>query len=567
MNESNPTTQPELGSSGDEMDNSRLRSFVDLPLELLIEVAKYLQPLDLIQASRANKSFRSLFMRRSVTLVWETAFRNVEGLPPCPEGCCEPRYAALIFLEECSICGQPSPVLYVMDPGALARLCSKCRSEERTYLIDVKHPDLVFASYVFPHYPPSLTRWCLSRDVKHVEATYEALIAAGDEETMVRWVNKRRELVADWDQVAIFLGASSYRHHEQLQAINRLKEARQAEIKSRLRALGWHQADFHQYKKLPPDQWNSLLYKAELLDDQVWENILPQLLEHVKGNRDQRFQNEVFRRKEVRALEIKYWLEAVQDNLPPLVLVTRKPNNSGEGPLEQSRALLPHQVFPTLEIIKTWPEYETLVETDLPSKAFRAEFRRKQGQLTRLIADWRYDAETAALEVLPKDTLPASSHGIEFDLTTIAGDDTQPFDYLPMDTRRLLRADATFSNNQALGFYPGVLCNWTEATILEYDYNASKIAKALLRTLGRPEASYPEMVELYHVFVCGRCHDSRSKSWLMIVQHFYDEWLRWQGHSGILSACAEATKSPATVFTHDVDSADPKPLIRIVKQD
>ncbi|KAB5589013.1 hypothetical protein CTheo_7549 [Ceratobasidium theobromae] len=437
---------------------------------------------------------------------------------------------------------------------------------------------------IFPNYSPSLKRWCLSRDVKHVEATYEALIAAGDEESTVRWVNKRRELVADWNQVAIFrcqflwvadtfitqksqllLKWVMGRYHAQLKAIDQLKEARRAEIKSRLVALGWRLTDLRQCKKMPRDQWDSLLYKAEPLDDQVWENILPQLLEHAKRNRDQRLQNEAFRRKEVRTREIQKWLEVVQNKLPPLVLTTRKPNSLGEGPLEQSRALLPHQVFPTLEIIKTWPEYETLVETDLPSKAFRAEFRRKQGQLTRLIADWRLDAETAALEVLPKDTLPASSHSIEFDLTTIAGDDTQPFDYLPIDTRRLLRADATFSNNQALGFYPGVLCNWTEATILEYDYNASKIAKALLRMLGRPEASYPEMKALNNVFVCGRCHDSRSKSWLMIVQHFYDEWLRWQDHSDIFSARAEVNKSFAPVFTHDVDSISPKPLIRIVK--
>lgn len=40
-----------------------------------------------------------------------------------------------------------------------------------------------------------LDGWCLYRDVKDVETTYEALIAAGDEEATTRWVSKRRQLV------------------------------------------------------------------------------------------------------------------------------------------------------------------------------------------------------------------------------------------------------------------------------------------------------------------------------------------------------------------------------------
>ncbi|KAB5589012.1 Protein SFI1 [Ceratobasidium theobromae] len=547
------------------MDTSKPQSFIDLPLELLIEVARYLQPLDLMQASRASKSFRSLFMRRSAALVWETTFRNVEGLPPCPEGVCEPRYAALLFIEECSICAQPAP--RDMDPGVLVRLCSECLEKERMDIVNVKHRDLVFASYVYPDTTMFLDGWCLYRDVKDVETTYEALIAAGDEEATTRWVNKRRQLVTDWNRKAKLLqvwirNRFTARFFEHL----RLKEARQAQIKSRLIALGWRRADFRQSKNWPQAEWDSLVYNPEPLDDHTWERILPSILEHIKKNRDQRLQNEAFRRKKVRMGEIKKWLEAVQNKLSPLVLATRKPNNTEEVPMEQSCEPLLNQLFPMIEVVETWPEYMTLVETDLPTKSFRVEFRRKRGQLTRLIADWRRDAEAAALEILPKDTLPVSSHSIQFNLATIAGDDTRPFDYLPVDTRRLLRADATFSNtnNWAFGFYPDIFCSWTETTKLEYDYDASKIAKALLRVLGCPEASYPEMKTFNDKFVCGRC-DKLLYTWPLIVQHFYDEGLKWQRYSQILSARVEVNKSFAYLFTHDVDAINPQPLVRIVE--
>lgn len=118
--------------------------------------------------------------------------------------------------------------------------------------------------------------------------------------------------------------------------------------------MGWRRADFRQSKNWPQAEWDSLVYNPEPLDDHskfsisipiqkfigvgkiAWERILPSILEHIKKNRDQRLQNEAFRRKKVRMGEIKKWLEAVQNKLSPLVLATRKPNNTEEVPMEQS---------------------------------------------------------------------------------------------------------------------------------------------------------------------------------------------------------------------------------------
>jgi hypothetical protein len=73
------------------------------------QIAKDLQPLDLIHLSRANKRLREVFMRRSAVLIWRAVLLNVRDLPPCPLDLCEPQYAAMLFLKECSVCPLRKP--------------------------------------------------------------------------------------------------------------------------------------------------------------------------------------------------------------------------------------------------------------------------------------------------------------------------------------------------------------------------------------------------------------------------------------------------------------------------
>ncbi|KDN34649.1 hypothetical protein RSAG8_12274, partial [Rhizoctonia solani AG-8 WAC10335] len=76
-----------------------------MPLDILVELAVYLLPIDIISLARLNKSIRSMLMHRSSIHVWHAARRNVEGLPDCPPDMSEPRFVSLIFSKTCSVSG------------------------------------------------------------------------------------------------------------------------------------------------------------------------------------------------------------------------------------------------------------------------------------------------------------------------------------------------------------------------------------------------------------------------------------------------------------------------------
>lgn len=63
-----------------------------------------LLPLDLLNLSRTNKSFRSLLLKRSSISIWQAAQAQVPGLPDCPEDINEPQYANLLFGNDCYVC-------------------------------------------------------------------------------------------------------------------------------------------------------------------------------------------------------------------------------------------------------------------------------------------------------------------------------------------------------------------------------------------------------------------------------------------------------------------------------
>ncbi|KAI1789069.1 hypothetical protein LXA43DRAFT_893524, partial [Ganoderma leucocontextum] len=77
--------------------------FTDLPLDVFLEVAPHLYPLDVINLSRTSKPLRSLLMSRGSRPIWTTALGNIVELPPCPTDMSEPLYAALVFDHHCFV--------------------------------------------------------------------------------------------------------------------------------------------------------------------------------------------------------------------------------------------------------------------------------------------------------------------------------------------------------------------------------------------------------------------------------------------------------------------------------
>ncbi|EEB91276.1 hypothetical protein MPER_10394, partial [Moniliophthora perniciosa FA553] len=54
----------------------------DTPMDVVLEIFKYLLPLDILNLARTSKDLRAILMTRSSLPIWRAARKNVPGLPP-----------------------------------------------------------------------------------------------------------------------------------------------------------------------------------------------------------------------------------------------------------------------------------------------------------------------------------------------------------------------------------------------------------------------------------------------------------------------------------------------------
>ncbi|KAG8794715.1 hypothetical protein FRC12_022230 [Ceratobasidium sp. 428] len=125
-------------------EHSHLAGLFNVPIDILAEIAVYLHPVDLVYLSRTSKFFRNILMNRASAYIWRSAGLNVQNLPPCPKDISELQYAALLFTESCSICGDHA--FRLMDPILLVRLCPRCHKEQAVGIHRVTDSSLVFRS-------------------------------------------------------------------------------------------------------------------------------------------------------------------------------------------------------------------------------------------------------------------------------------------------------------------------------------------------------------------------------------------------------------------------------------
>ncbi|KAG9002425.1 hypothetical protein FRB94_003944 [Tulasnella sp. JGI-2019a] len=90
--------------------NSKTLPWTVLPLDIVYEIFRWLEPLDLLQLARSTRALRNHLMSKASSNLWKASRLNViGGTPECPEYLSEPAFARLLFAEECFM-----------------RCCSKC---------------------------------------------------------------------------------------------------------------------------------------------------------------------------------------------------------------------------------------------------------------------------------------------------------------------------------------------------------------------------------------------------------------------------------------------------------
>ncbi|PBK64123.1 hypothetical protein ARMSODRAFT_472601 [Armillaria solidipes] len=121
-------------------DSSTTKNFMNLPLELWLEVFKLLHPSDLLRLSRTNLQFRSVLMSRSSEIVWRAARSDIPKLPGPPPGLSEPAWANLAFDSTCHVrlCSCYGQLGVGSDLTCITQFCSRTGIRRIDFLFRVR---------------------------------------------------------------------------------------------------------------------------------------------------------------------------------------------------------------------------------------------------------------------------------------------------------------------------------------------------------------------------------------------------------------------------------------------
>ncbi|KAH7332971.1 hypothetical protein B0J17DRAFT_677073 [Rhizoctonia solani] len=526
----------------------RLADLVNMPIDIFTEVASHLLPGDIISLSRANKFFRNLLIHRSAIHIWHSTMKNVQGLPPCPEGMSEPHFLALLFSKTCSMCG--SPVRTNMDPFLLVKLCGPCRNTQLMPLISVSPvliPLINYSRGIAPTKRRTAWAYVLRNDADDLTAQYNEKHESIDANALEEWVREKKESVAARRnrglQIAEFLEDLERGREREILDI---KTARRSEIKRRLAEMGWTEMDmeFGWWALREQRDWNDLVSRSKPLTERIWTNIQPKLIPLLEANREARQKMERDSRKSERQFRLsELFLDIKQKD--PSVLQLKAPNPVAR--LSSTMATISFTYrgpFPDFCHTLDWPLIKDLYETDSTVEEMEARFEEKRQEIEGLVTQWQNRIQSQLVSRLREGY--ANQGETVRPIITISNDGPGPLANVSDDLKLLLRADSLFHSTPtlsnlksplsfgtiissaglsgSLSVYSSVIPRPTpNLDNIQWYSEAHEAARELLADMGRPDASYLEMKGVGSVFACGRCHDTDTRNWEGMVQHYVEQ--------------------------------------------
>ncbi|KZS95261.1 hypothetical protein SISNIDRAFT_360267 [Sistotremastrum niveocremeum HHB9708] len=229
-----------------------LLKILDMPVEVFLLIAGHLNPLDVLQMSRASRGLRRLLMHPSGRHIWVQARSNIEDLPPCPDKLNEAQYASLLFEHGCQgeDCTSRSTQIHNI---LLQRLCSSClQARSSSYLIlSQQFPDFGNISKLVPKAKgdqSSIDDFTLERQLLVMKANEE-----GDRIT--EWLDLQKRLKREEKDRLIRLRVNS--------------------IEERLVDLGYDIDRIPRWR----GSWRKLVRKPYKLTDKAWLILEPKLIQ------------------------------------------------------------------------------------------------------------------------------------------------------------------------------------------------------------------------------------------------------------------------------------------------
>ncbi|KAI0654774.1 hypothetical protein C8Q70DRAFT_1025243 [Cubamyces menziesii] len=278
---------------------TKLFEVFDLPVDIFYEVASHLNPIDLLQLSRASEDLRATILSRKSRLLWVRAFGNVvPEMPPCPEHISEPCYAHAVFERTCDACGVGQSVK--VDYATPVRLCGGCwrlnvkKGKELVSEAGLKKTEYRQVLNLLPEagggrvgrtpittLSQRVTNVYYEPEFKAVVQTYRQLLQSKDEVMLQAFLNERRALAIRRLNFKEAVLAWEHKLRE-LQAVEdrEYMEERKLAIEEKLRELGYEpgeypschhdfRAMFDQPRKLTPRIWNTIRPKLiKILDEE-----------------------------------------------------------------------------------------------------------------------------------------------------------------------------------------------------------------------------------------------------------------------------------------------------------
>ncbi|KAF8546191.1 hypothetical protein OG21DRAFT_1210848 [Imleria badia] len=104
------STKRKVKRSSVKKDSEHKQQFINLPLDVFIEIFLFLEPLDLLHLARTIKCLRGFLLNRGKSsALWKNAIGNVKDsdFPPCPDHMSAPAYTHLAFVPACHGCFCP----------------------------------------------------------------------------------------------------------------------------------------------------------------------------------------------------------------------------------------------------------------------------------------------------------------------------------------------------------------------------------------------------------------------------------------------------------------------------
>ncbi|KAF8703138.1 hypothetical protein RHS03_06268, partial [Rhizoctonia solani] len=414
-------------------------------------------------------------MNRGAAETWRAALDNV-GLPPCPDGSMsEPKYAALMFFEICAEYG--GAAARHVDPILFLRLCYRCGKAIALKIDDTDDVANLLLCSPYLVLPRGKTR-IVGCQVKEYERIREIVdeLEKGEGTTFKDWICE-----------------SELAHSTSGSKLEKKKKRMHAlPIQTRLIKLSWDAVDISECKE-PTQEWKTLVFKTKLLDDNEWRDILPHLLDALEQFYEKRIEEEACHREIERGIIIGNWSDEWTDrNTERWKTRTSEMMLYSQGIKKFSTTLSIPWAPRSSKVMTTCPHVIELLANDLPMDEFERKFEEKQSLIKEFYSEWRTREEAAVLELLPEGLKSAEMRTWEFDLVSCTNNEgaVTTGDTLSTNAKILLRADCLL--NVSIGIYTRYYYHNNLGALKGvsfYDLDSAKVAKAILRGLGRPDAS------------------------------------------------------------------------------